>query len=561
MLNRSRYQRRNLFDDTLDLDNTRDQLRRATERLEQYQAALRLANVEIKRRNRNVIALMTFAYQANRTADPTTLLKLALVQALETTGTPVGAIVVIDKQNKDLTLGVHRGLTKELSAVLTGQQLGAGAVTLMPHLVSGAGALLEYHTTDDQMERLLLASGNLTSLVSLPLQIGPRLAGAFLVGLQNKKSFTSAELCFLMALAQETAVALESLNLRESLWRTAEMLLGSDGTKIATMQEIGDTELDLSVPTPFELPDIQPTSSEQISEDLEQLLEAMMEAEAEVQQQNEDLQTLTAIAATMNNTLDLKRIMQRAVDETRTTLNTDAAWLYLLTETEQLELRAHTGLSATYVRAMYHLKLSECIEGRAVIEKKTAHIDNTSEDERHTHKIWVDKEGLLSIAAVPLMRPEPIYYQLVQDAAHEESEDATQHMKVIGVLAVGRRSETSRPWNPREMRMLNSIVNPVAMAVESARLQASSASDETNHRLGNQVLKEVNELLLEENSNLSELVNSKIGPAIDASHNVLNKLDTTNPTQAQHVATLRRVMTRLQGLIAEAFPQKNDNAT
>jgi hypothetical protein len=80
----------------MNLDVTRKELQKAQKRLERYQAALRLADVEIKRRNRSIIALTTFAYQASHTGSPTNLLKMALVQALETADAPVGAILLID---------------------------------------------------------------------------------------------------------------------------------------------------------------------------------------------------------------------------------------------------------------------------------------------------------------------------------------------------------------------------------------------------------------------------------------------------------------------------------
>ena len=87
----------------------------------------------------------------------------------------MGAIVVIDAGTKALNLNIHKGLTTELTDILTGRQLGQGATALMPHLVAGSGALLELKTTDDEAERLLLAAGRLTSLVNLPIQTSRRL--------------------------------------------------------------------------------------------------------------------------------------------------------------------------------------------------------------------------------------------------------------------------------------------------------------------------------------------------------------------------------------------------
>jgi GAF domain-containing protein len=537
----------------MNLEATRSELRKAQKRLERYQAALRLADVEIKRRNRSIIALTTFAYQASHTAIPSDLLKLALVQSLETTNAPVGAILLIDAETKELTLGVHKGLTPELVRILTGQQLDKGATALMPHLVAGAGALLEYTTSDDEAERMLLTISQLTSLVSLSLQIGPRLIGALLVGLQGKRHFTPAELCFLMAMSQETAVALESLRLREGLWLTAEALLG--GTASTKLQEVEQNDLSVDVSTPLGLPDITSTIPQPAEDDLEQLLAAMMEAEDEVQQQNADLQTLNTISEMINRTLDLREILQCTVSQTQTTLKTDAAWLYLIDERNQLEMQAHTGLSTDYVRGMQFLKLGKGIEGRVAFENKAHFVESVLKDTQG-HTIWVDKEQLQALAAVPITRP----------GSKSNKETGQTNSNVIGVLATGKRSQ-AYVWSPREVRLLTSIANQVALAIDNARLYAQVHEGEVGLRAGNQILQEINDMLLEKNANLEGFIQSDLTPALAMATRILHSLlakdaETLTDRQQKDVATLEKIVGRLHGLAREtsAMSQTLDSA-
>jgi GAF domain-containing protein len=524
----------------MNVEATRKELKKAQKRLERYQAALRLADVEIKRRNRSIVALTTFAYQASHSASPPNLLKLALVQALETSNAPVGAILLVDADTKELTLGVHKGLTPELMHILTGQQLGRGATALMPHLVAGASALLEYDTSDDEAERELLKTGQLTSLVSLSLQIGPRLIGALLIGLQKKRHFTPAELCFLMAMSQETAVAMESLRLREGLWITAETLLG--GGSSVELQEFEETELkNTDISTPLAMPDMAPPSlPEPAADDLEHLLAAMMEAEDEVQQQNTDLQTLNNISEMINSTLDLKEILQCTVSETQNTLKTDAAWLYLIDERKQLELSAHTGLSLEYVRGMQFIKVGSSIEGRVVTENKASFVESVTDDV-YGHKIWVDKEQLQALAAVPITRP------LGEEHGQAET-------KVIGVLAVGKKKDAYL-WTPREVRLLTSIANQVAPAIDNARLYSKVQEGEVGLRTGNEILQEINDMLLEKNANLEDFIHSDLGPALTMATQVLNSLTdemaTLNNSQQRNVNTLQKIMNRLNELAKE----------
>jgi len=194
-------------------------------KLEQYRSAMRLASSEIEYRNRVIRTLTTFNYQASRQTKITAVLQLSLSQALKTARSEVGAIILIDPETKNLTMGVHQGLTPEMVRILTGRQYDESAAVLMPHLVAGKGALLELGSGSNINENALLAAADVSSLVSLPVQSGYDLVGALLVGTHTQRKFTAADVHCLIAIAQGTAVALESLNLREKLWATAESLL------------------------------------------------------------------------------------------------------------------------------------------------------------------------------------------------------------------------------------------------------------------------------------------------------------------------------------------------
>ena len=227
-----------LVDWPLDLETTRVQLSQARVELERSKASLDLARKEIEQRNRVIRSLTAFSYQASRATAPAALLRLSLARALETAHCEIGAITLIDKEGSALSLGAHKNLPPPLAKILTGQQLDNAAAILMPHLVAGRGILLEADAANDDDEHLLLRTGQVTSLVSLPLQAGPQLLGALVVGSRSKENFSPADLYFLIALSQETAVALESLRLRENLWRMAEILLSgrkADETNLSAL--------------------------------------------------------------------------------------------------------------------------------------------------------------------------------------------------------------------------------------------------------------------------------------------------------------------------------------
>ena len=496
------------------LDALHSQLRKAQKLLMQYRAALRLARTEIERRNHSLLTLTAFAFQSGSVSILATLLKLALARVLEVTEAPVGAIVLVEPDTKELTLGVHRGLTTELTRVLTGQELDAGAAVLMPHLAAGSGALLESASTDDKAEQVLLAAGRMTSLVSMPLQAGQQLMGAVLIGLQSERRFKPAELRFIMAIAQQTAVAMEGLRLRKELWYTAEALL--DGKMVeGELRQVDRAELNLELSPLPDLPVAAPNVPQAAEEDLEQLLAAMMEAETEVRQQNADLRTLNNIAESMNRTLDLREILDCTVEQTRSILGTDAAWLYLVEEDGRLQMRAQIGLSPDYVRGMRSLKSGDGLEGQVANENKARFVESLTGD-ASTHKIWVEREGLNKLAAVPITRPEPV--------AQGEQADA----QMVGVLVAASRAEKANTWSTREKRLMTSIANHVALAIDNARLYAQVQEGEAGMRSGNQVLCEINDMLLHRNAFLEDLIQGELIPAITASTQVVHLLQMKN---------------------------------
>jgi GAF domain-containing protein len=374
------------------------------------------------------------------------------------------------------------------------------------------------------------------------------LIGTLVVGLQGKKLFKSSELWFLVSLTQQTAVILESLRLRDELWHTAETFLGEEITEICLAEEALE-EFDLDIPLSFDLPQSSLPSPQPAEDDLELLLAAMMDAEDELQRQNTDLQTLNALSEMMNQTLDPKEILQQSVEQTRHILQADAAWIYLVNEKEELGLRAQTGLSDVYVRGMQCLSPGDGPEGRAAQENKAVFVDNLAADTRN-YKIWVDKEGLEALAAVPLTTPNPV---------EERGNPATP---VIGVLAVGKQTGaevgqlSDHAWTPRESRLLTSIANQVALAINNARLYAQVQEKEISVRTGNEVLRTINDMLLEKNAFLEGVIEDELLPDLKQASTLFHQfLKTADPVLAKthrpELAALQQIISRLNRQVRE----------
>jgi GAF domain-containing protein len=248
-----------------------------------------------------------------------------------------------------------------------------------------------------------------------------------------------------------------------------------------------------------------------LEEDIAQVLASVVEAEHELQQQYADFESLNKITKSINRTLELEEILQAVVEQTRPMLQADAAWIYLLDEKKQLEMRAHAGLSAAYVRGMRRLQQGDGLEGWVVSENRTRFVEAITSDSK-TYKIWVDKEGLQTLVAAPIAL-----------ANQEERKEKTEP-QVEGVLVAGRRAGHTRSWNMREVNLLSAIADHLAPTIHNTRVHAQIRESETSLKAGNQVLQEVNEMLIKKNVRLEEFIHRELEPALADMQSVLKRL-------------------------------------
>jgi GAF domain-containing protein len=191
---------------------------------------------------------------------------------------------------------------------------------------------------------------------------------------------------------------------------------------------------------------------------------------------------------------------------------------------------------------MHQLALGEGLEGQVAADNKAQFIEVNPMDTR-SYKIWVDKEQLRALAAVPLTRPRA---QAGQTDAH-----------VIGVLAVGKRTMPFNfLWSPREVRLLSSIANQLALAIDNARLYAQIQEDHAYLSAGNAILREVNELLLQRNALLEGFFRDDLGAALTTASQIINRLSgdhapVTAEMQKQVALELKRIIDRLDDMLQQ----------
>jgi nitrate/nitrite-specific signal transduction histidine kinase len=177
-----------------------------------------------------------------------------------------------------------------------------------------------------------------------------------------------------------------------------------------------------------------------------QLQESYANLEQRVADRTKELATLNAIAAVVNQSLDLDEILNDALDKTLQMVEIKAGGIYLLDEQAGvLTITAQRGFSPQFVAEIDRLKVGEGFSGHVVQTGQPLVARNVSTDPRLT-RMAVREEGLQSVAIIPL----------------------NSKGKVLGTLFAISRGY--REFNDQDVQLLTSIGQQIGVAIENARL-------------------------------------------------------------------------------------------
>jgi len=159
-----------------------------------------------------------------------------------------------------------------------------------------------------------------------------------------------------------------------------------------------------------------------------------------------DLSALNAVAAIVNESLDVDEILNRAMDEALRLVGVEAAAMLLLDEKAgELALVVHRGISEEFARAASRIKLGEGLAGRAAQTGQPVVIGDIAEYSGAL-KAFVEKERIQSVASVPLVG----------------------RTGVIGVMNLATASP--HYFDAAGLELLVALGRQIAIGVEKARL-------------------------------------------------------------------------------------------
>lgn len=166
------------------------------------------------------------------------------------------------------------------------------------------------------------------------------------------------------------------------------------------------------------------------------------------------IEALSKVANLITSGLYLEELLRLIVSVTAQIMNSKICSLMLLDpESKELVIKATQSISEAYNKKP-NLKLGEGIAGRVAQDNQPICILDVKEDERYLNQDVAKKEGLCSLASVPL----------------------AVKGRVIGVLNcyTSKKHKFTKP----ELDILTAVANQAAVAIENAELDLRAKSAE-----------------------------------------------------------------------------------
>jgi signal transduction histidine kinase len=177
-----------------------------------------------------------------------------------------------------------------------------------------------------------------------------------------------------------------------------------------------------------------------------QLQASYAHMEQKVAHRTRELATLNTIAAEVSQSLDLKEILNNALDEVLAVMDMESGQAFRLEEeTQTLITMAHRGLSEEFVRCTSRLPLEASMAGQAAQAGQPIVRLVIDYPEGELREL-VKEEGLQLVVSIPLM----------------------VHRRSVGALNLG--THTPRSVAAEELSLLAAIGHQIGVAVENARL-------------------------------------------------------------------------------------------
>lgn len=267
-------------------------------------------------------------------------------------------------------------------------------------------------------------------------------------------------------------------------------------------------------------------------------------AEEENRRYNEELLTINRVVTACTNIADLKEILNRVLEESMGIAALEEGSLCLLNPDDTLALIAHRGACETTISDLtpHRLLMKDCLYGSCLTDLKPLILQDRESVRRFAVGKSIGEVDIRFHAAFPLV---------------------TGRRKCVGVLCVF--TGTDQKPSPRSLRLLETILAPVALLIENARLyeetlqHAATLEKKVQERTveleeANGKLREIDRLKSMFIASMSHELRTPLNSVIGFSSILLNEwVGPMNDEQKENLATVLRAGKHLLSLINDVI--------
>lgn len=268
------------------------------------------------------------------------------------------------------------------------------------------------------------------------------------------------------------------------------------------------------------------------------------QAEEESRRYNEELLTINRVVTACTNIVDLRDILNRVLEESMRIVALEEGSLCLLGPDDTLGLITHRGACETSITDLtpHRLLMSDCLYGDQLSELKPLILPDRESVRRFAAGKSIEQADIRFHAAFPLV---------------------TGRRKCVGVLCVF--TATDQKPSPRNLRLLETILAPVALLIENARLyeetlqHAATLEKKVQERTveleeANYKLREIDRLKSMFIASMSHELRTPLNSVIGFSSILLNEwVGPLNEEQKENLATVLRAGKHLLALINDVI--------
>lgn len=202
----------------------------------------------------------------------------------------------------------------------------------------------------------------------------------------------------------------------------------------------------------------------ELASSFNRMVEALKTKDEKIMRHVKELSALNLVTSAVNQSLDLKTILQYAIKEVLKITGMEAGWVYLPSGDKGLfSIAAYEGVDSEFVKKIDSLKPGEGLAGRVFLSGKPIITDDITGDTRVSRgEVW--EEGFRAFASIPLKTRE----------------------NNIGAMNITSRSV--HPFTSDEIELLYSIGNQIGTAMENSMLYEKVKSQLTEIERGQEKL-------------------------------------------------------------------------